>query len=115
MKIVVIEESVDFEELKEIAQEFYVSMIKGVVDIERGVIAFGGEYHMDANIVLLAHGGKQSDVWGFNIVLDKHENEWIEYTSLINIRPQQGNRTMEVLDIEIREKIKKIVNTKIKK
>jgi len=84
-------------------------MVKGVVDIEREIIAIGGEYHMDANVVLIENGSKQQNIWGFNWYFDKSGNERIEYVSLINIRPTQGNRTMEVQDIFLRDKMKTII------
>ena len=115
MKIVIVEELITFEELKKIAQEFYVSMIKGAVDIEREIVAFGGEYHMDANLALLDRGSQQSNIWGFNLLLEKQGDEWIEYTSLINIRPLKGNKGMEIIDPNIRDKVKKIVNKKIQR
>lgn len=114
MKIKVVNDSISKDELKEIAKEFYVSMIKGVVDIEQEIIAFGGEYHIDANVVLIENGSKQGDVWGFNVILEQAPDSWIEYISLINIRPQAGNMNMEVQDDKIRQKMKKIINSKIK-
>ena len=114
MNIVIVENQISVDELKRIAKEFYVTMIKGVVDLEEEVIAFGGEYHMDSNRVLLERGSKQSNVWGFNIELDRRRDSWIEYVSLINIKPQAGNRDMEVQDKAIRAKMKYIIDSKIK-
>ena len=96
MHIVIVSETIPLAEMREIAKEFYEDMIKGVVDIDRGVIALGGEYHMDANNVLIADGSQQTDIWGFNVYLDRPREEWLEYTSLINIRPLQGNKSMTV-------------------
>lgn len=101
------------DELREIAKEYYVDMIKGVVDISKETIAVGGEYHMDANVKILENGSVQTDVWGFNIFFDRPRDERIEFTSLINIRPQAGNRSMEVEDEAIREKMRDIINRKI--
>jgi hypothetical protein len=118
MNIKIYEQEVPLSEITEISKEFYYPMIKGVVDIEHEIVAFGGEYHMDANLVLLDTGLLQSNIWGFNLLIDKlqkNESEYIEYTSLINIRPQVGNRFMEIEDAKIREKIKLILDKKIKK
>ncbi len=114
MKIKVVKDQISTDELKTIGREFYNSMIKGVVDIEREIIAFGGEYHIDANLVLIEEGSKQNHVWGFNIIFERDRDSWIEYISLINIRPQAGNMNMEVQDNIIKEKMKKIINSKIK-
>ena len=56
MDIKIVNDKISVEELKIIARVFYVTMIKGVVDIEKEVIVFGGEYHIDANQVLLENG-----------------------------------------------------------
>lgn len=106
MDIRIVKEKISKKELEELAKEFYVEMVKGVVDIERELIALGGEWHIDANQVLIADGSKQENLWGFNIYLDKR----IEYVSLINIRPAQNNRTLEVEDPKIREKMFAVIN-----
>ncbi len=113
MNIKIVENNITVDELKKLAEVFYVNMIKGVVDIQREIIAFGGEYHVDANMVLMENGSEQKDVWGFNINFDEPKDSWVEYNSLINIRPAVGNRKMEVQDENIRKKMKKIINSKI--
>ena len=109
----IVEKSISLAELRELAKEFYATMIKGVVDIEQEIVAFGGEYHMDANTILIEHGSSQRNIWGFNIELKQPKDSWIKYTSLINIRPQDGNTVMEVLDDGIRAKMKSLINAKI--
>ena len=83
------------------------SMIKYVVDISNGSLALGGEMHSDAEKILLENGSIQENIWGANIYPWGDTVE-IEYTSLINIRPTSGNRSMEIQDEIIREKVKKI-------
>ncbi len=116
MNIQVITDEISTDEVRKIAKEFYTTMIKGVVDIEREIIVLGGEYHMDANVVLLEKGSKQKDVWGFNINLNEpsDSDQWIEYISLINIRPLQNNRSMEIQDENIKRKVRHIITKKIK-
>ena len=109
----IIKDKISLEELEALAKEFYGSMIKGVADIERGVVAFGGEYHMDANITLIEDGSSQLNLWGFNVYFKKPREEWLEYTSLINIRPTAGNFDMMIDDKKIRQKVKEIINSKI--
>lgn len=109
MNIKIIKQPITKAEAREIAQEFYVEMVKGVADIEKGIIALGGEYHVDANAILIRNGSQQKDVWGFNLYPDRTSDSWIEYTSLINIRPSANNRSMNVEDEKIRAKIKTIV------
>lgn len=109
MNIKIITEPITRAEALEIGKEFYTEMVKGVVDLERGVIALGGEYHMDANEVLIGDGSKQEMVWGFNVYPSIFDESWIEYTSLINIRPQVHNRGMEVESPEIREMMRDVI------
>lgn len=113
MNIRIIEDIISLEELKTVGREFYESMVKGVVDTEKRIVVFGGEYHADANNVLIEHGSRQEHIWGFNIQFDLPRGEWVECISLINIRPAAGNRTMEIEDPELRATIVEIVNEKI--
>jgi len=113
MKIIVVEKKISIVDLEDIAREFYHPMVKGVVDIKEKVVAFGGEYHVDANQKLIEQGLNQKNIWGFNVYLDRSRDMWIEYISLINIRPNQDNFDMEVSDSRIRATMKQIVNSKI--
>jgi len=109
MLIKIIDKKITESELREIAKDFYADMIKGVVDIERGILAVGGEYHMDANMILIENGSKQQNIWGFNWYFDRTGDERIEYISLINIRPAQGNRSMDVQDASLRDTMKILI------
>ena len=109
MSVKIIDKKITESELREIAKDFYIDMIKGVADIERGILAIGGEYHMDANAILIENGSQQQNVWGFNWYFDRTGDERIEYVSLINIRPAQGNRSMEVQNASLRDAMKIII------
>ena len=82
------------------------SYIKLAVDIERGILAGGGEYHADCEAVLLENGSKQVDIWGADWYPLTQE---VGYESLINIRPRQNNRSMEIQDPVIREQVAQII------
>lgn len=114
MNIKIIKDKITLAEAREIGKEFYDEMVKGVMDIDREVCALGGEYHIDAGNVLIEDGSKQNDIWGFNIVFTTDGGYFLEYTAMINIKPALGNRDMEIKDEKVREKIKKIVETRIK-
>ena len=77
-------------ELRRLVDLFFEDMVKYVVDVERGVLAVGGEMHSDAEQVLLEDGSRQADLWGANYYPGRGREECIEYTALINIRPAQG-------------------------
>jgi len=104
----IINAAISATELKEKHSNFFDSMIKAVVDIEKEIIAVDAELHADLEEILIQQGSKQENLWGFNIYPDKKEEEIIEYTSLINIRPHQGNKGMEIKNEDIRSKIKNI-------
>ncbi|OHA87583.1 MAG: hypothetical protein A3A96_00900 [Candidatus Zambryskibacteria bacterium RIFCSPLOWO2_01_FULL_39_39] len=106
----IIRQKITKSELEDLAKEIYVEMVKGVADIERGIIALGGEWHMDANEVLIKDGSAQENLWGFNIYLNKPKEERLEYNSLINIRPKQSNKSMEIESEELKNKILEIVS-----
>ncbi|MCK4359845.1 MAG: hypothetical protein KAW92_14120 [Candidatus Cloacimonetes bacterium] len=89
---------------------FFRKMIKAVVDIDKQIIALDAELHADLEELLLENGSKQKNLWGINLYLEKEKDKRIEYTALINIRPSLDNRSMEIEDLQIRNKINKIVN-----
>lgn len=111
MTIEIISQKIDKNHLLRLAQENYGEMVKCVADIERRILALGGELHADAESVLLEDGSRQENLWGFNIYVDKPETERLEYSSFINIRPSSGNRAMEVQDKELRDRIKEVVDS----
>ena len=113
MNIEIIRKKISSQELKEIAKDNYGNMIKGVVDIQLEIIALGGELHADAEAILLQKGSNQQHLWGVNIYLDKSNDERIEYTSFINIRPSQNKRSLEIKDIGLKAKIRKIIDSLI--
>lgn len=108
--IKIIKEKINEDELRSFLNKPFPDMIKFVVDIEEKIIGLGGEMHMDAEQVLLKNGSEQKNLWGANIYPDKADEEKIEYESLINIRPSQNNRSMQIQDKELKIKIKIIVD-----
>ena len=96
MGIIIVNQSISRGQLNDIAKEYYEDLIKGVVDIKREVVALGGEMNVDSEEVLLKDGSEQSDLWGFNILLDKGKDECLVYESFINIRPRDNNKNLEV-------------------
>jgi hypothetical protein len=103
--IVVVDRRIEPAELARLAGRFFEGMVKYVVDVERRVAAVGGELHADAEQLLLEDGSRQADLWGANYYPGKGRENCIEYISLINIRPAQGNRGMDILDPSIRQRV----------
>lgn len=88
------------------AQEEYGRYVKIVVDVKNNLMAIGGEWHVDGEKILLENGGDSDNIWGGGIDLDTKN---IETIALINLRPNLGNNSQEILDKEIREKFVSIV------
>lgn len=110
MDVEIITTSVQHEWIRETAKKLFGDMIKCVVDIHEQIIAVGGELHADAEAVLLDRGSQQKNLWGINIYVDQPCESWIEFDSMINIRPSQGNRSRSVEDEAIRKQIVAVVN-----
>lgn len=107
----IIRDKISVEQLKEIAKEDFGSMIKAVIDVERKIMAVGGELHSDEEMMLLDDGSNQKNLWGINIEFDKPRDEWIVFDSLINVRPRSHNRSRGVENPELRNIIIQIVNS----
>lgn len=97
-------------ELAAIAQEQFGNLVKAVVDVGRGIVAIGGELHADEEALLLQDGSRQKDLWGINLYPEKSGEGWIEFDSIINIRPSQGNPSRSVEDPQVRDTIAQIVH-----
>ena len=97
------------QELKELAQNTFGDMIKGVADVKRHILAIDAELHADLERLLLEEGSAQEDLWGFNLWVEEKGEDFIEFDSLINIRAWQGNTSRNVSNPEVREAIKSIV------
>lgn len=91
----------------------FKDMVKAVVDIENKILAIDAELHSDLEELLLKNGSKQENLWGINIYPEADKEKFIEYTSLINIRPSQDNASMDVKSKDLRARIQKIVNSLI--
>jgi len=87
----------------------FADYVKFVVDVERRILAVGGELHVDAEAELLERGSAQSALWGGNYFPGRGPAECIQYTSMVNLRPSQGNSTMELRDPALRERMREIV------
>ena len=110
MEIKVFNSQVSKEDLLALAKSGYGDMVKGVIDINKRLLALGGELHADCEQILLDRGSKQGDLWGFNIYPEKTKEEYLEYTSMINIRPRQGNMDRDIKDLNLRCQIKNIID-----
>ena len=111
----IITETLTIAELKTMAGEMFGNLVKAVVDVDREIIAVNAELHADLEALLLEDGSKQKSLWGINFYPEMPGDEFIEFDSMINMRPSQGNRSRGVDDGEIRKKIIEIVAKRVKR
>ncbi len=111
----IVTEILDFDELKKMATALFGNMVKAVVDIDKELVAVDAELHSDLEALLLREGSKQNNLWGINLYPEVEGDAFIEYDSMINLRPSQGNRSRGVENQEIRKKIIEVVAKRIKR
>jgi hypothetical protein len=114
MKIV--KDGILISELEEMTKRMYENLVKAAVDIEKEIIAVDAEMHVDLEQLLIEEENSEpKNIWGINIHPDSEGDKFVEFDSMINLKPGFGNRTRGVDNIEIREKIIKIVNKLVKR
>ena len=102
------------DELKKIAENGFGEMVKAVVDVDLEIIAIDAELHSDLEAFCLERNSKQNSLWGINYYPEMEDEDFIEFDSMINVRPSQGNNSRGVEDELIRKKIIDITNKWIK-
>lgn len=111
MKIV---DTISVAELQEFAKNMYGNLVKGVVDLSQDTLVVDAEMHADEEEYLLEKGSKQADLWGINLYPEKFgTDEFIEFDSMINIRPRQQNMSRGVEDENIRKQILVLIAQKV--
>lgn len=110
MEISIIKNPISRAELRIIAKERFGDLVKVAVDIEQEIMAAGGELHIDEEVLLIEQeNSKQENVWGINIYPDNSGDDFIEFDSMINLKPAFGNRSRSIDNPEIREKVIAVV------
>lgn len=99
--------------LSELAKSRFGNLVKAVVDVKKGIMAIDADLHADEEAELLTQGSVQSDLWGINLYPDQLDDQFVEFDSMINLRPSAGNMTRGVEDPARRQKIRSIVYTLI--
>ncbi len=107
--IQIIKSPITRSELQTITDQLYSDFVKAVVDIQKEIMAIGGELHSDEEALLMQEGSVQHDVWGINLYPSMEGESMIEFDSMINIRPSQGNRSRSVEDAATQARIILIV------
>ena len=115
MKIIDGENKISNAELKIMAENMFGDLVKAVVDVDKEIMAVDAELHADQEKELLEKGSKQENLWGINLYTDDSDEDFIEFDSMINLRPSWGNRSRGVDDEQTRTKILNIVNNLVER
>lgn len=102
-------EPISLEEIRLLARGRFGDVVKAVVDLRRGIMLLDADMHADEEAELLAEGAAQADLWGINLYPDVEGEDWLEFDSMINLRPSFGNRSRGVDDPATREAIAELV------
>src|SRR5512143_690571 len=100
-----VSQPVALEQVRQLARGRFGDMVKAVVDLRRGLMLLDADLHADQEAELLADGSAQEDLWGINLYPDVPGPDWVEFDSMINLRPSSGNRSRGVDDAATREAI----------
>lgn len=109
----IIAEKLTPNELKQMASDRFGNLVKAVVDVERELVAVDAELHSDLEALLLEDGSEQKSLWGINLYPDMQGDDFIEFDSMINMRPSQGNSSRGVENEAMRQRIILIVAKRI--
>jgi uncharacterized protein DUF5674 len=104
-----VKERISIDELKKMSKRMFGHLVKAVVDIEREIMVVDASLHSDQESLLLDEGSEQASLWGINLYPEKTDDSWIEFDSMINLRPSWGNESRGVDDPVIRAKIIHVV------
>lgn len=110
MEIKILKGPIPLADVISLAQAQFGAMVKATVDVEREVLALGGELHSDEEALLLEDGSELGHLWGINLYPAKSGEDFIEFDSMINVRPSQNNRSRGVENPETQQRILRIVS-----
>ena len=108
MKLV--DKTITLQEIKTMSERACGGLVKGVVDVSKDIMVLNADLHADEEKYLLEHGSFQDNLWGINLYPDLPREQFIEFDSMINVRPRLHNRTRGIENKELQNKIISIVN-----
>ena len=106
----ILKKKITIDELRTVAAPTFGDMVKAVVDVEKELIALDANLHSDLEALMIENDSKQKDLWGINFYPDAEGEDFIEFDSMINLRPSQGNRSRGVDDKKVQQRIIQVVN-----
>jgi len=106
-----IKDKISIQEIKQMTEKFFGNFVKAVIDVEQEIMAVDAQMHADLEKLMLENKSEQKNLWGINLYPEFfNQDDFIEFDSMINLRPWQDNRSRGVEDEEIQKKIREIVN-----
>lgn len=115
MRRVTTSNPIALDELHGLVPGRFRDFVKGVVDLRRGVLLIDADMHADQEAALLAEGSDQRDLWGINLYPQVDGPDWLEFDSMINLRPSFGNRSRGVDDASLRDAIRTLVDSLVRR
>ncbi len=115
MLVEIVRRQLTIEELERMAAATFGDLVKAVVDVDRELIAIDAELHSDLEALLLEDGSRQENLWGINLYPGIKGDDFVEFDSMINMRPTQGNNSRGVDSAQLRERIVQVVAKRIKR
>ncbi len=100
---------IGIDELRRLAAGRFGDMVKAVIDLRRGVMLLDADMHSDQEAELLSEGADQKDLWGINLYPDLSGEDFLEFDSMINLRPSFGNWSRGVDDLATRTALANLV------
>ena len=111
----IISQSIAIADLERMAGEMFGNMVKAVVDIDRELLAVDGELHSDLEALLIDDGSRQQSLWGINLYPEMASDDFVEFDSMINMRPSQGNSSRGVESERVRARILEVVAKRVRR
>jgi tRNA U55 pseudouridine synthase TruB len=114
MKIIDNENKIKIKKLQEMSKKMFENLVKAVVDVEKEIMAIDAPMHSDQEAELIKNGSRQVNLWGINLY-PGNVKKFIEFDSMINLKPNQNNRSRGIDSPKIKKKVIQVVNKLVKK
>lgn len=111
----IVSKSISKSELLKMSERIFGGLVKAVVDIEKKIMVVDAAMHADEEKILLEQGSKQDNLWGINLYPEIEGDDFIEFDSMINVRPRLNNFSRGIESKELQTKIIGIVHTLVSK
>jgi hypothetical protein len=115
MRRITATEPIAIDDLRQLVPGRFRDFVKGVVDLRRGILFIDADMHADQEAALLAEGADQRDLWGINLYPQLDGPDWLEFDSMINLRPSFGNRSRGIDDASTRQAVTALIESLVRR